>query len=109
MSRLYVLTHEIIELEDYEQVPSEGTEIAIVGQRCGLITAKRADDFHPWYMVVGASQAFDRIRGLERGLRRIIAKYDGFTSAKEMMQIARETVDLHSGEECSPADAGVAK
>jgi hypothetical protein len=30
MSRLYVLTHEIIELEDYEEVPDEGTQIEIV-------------------------------------------------------------------------------
>ena len=28
--RLYVLTHEIIELEDYEEVPDEGTQIEIV-------------------------------------------------------------------------------
>jgi hypothetical protein len=40
MSRLYVLTHEIIELEDYEQVPSEGTEIVIVGE-AGLIAPKQ--------------------------------------------------------------------
>ena len=41
---------------------------------------------------------------LERGLRKIISRYDGFTSAKEMMQIARETLEPHSCPNCSHPD-----
>lgn len=91
MSRLYVLTHEIIELEDYETVPKEGTEImAVVGP--GELTAKRADSFHPDYPVVGANQAFERIQELESGLRNIVSMYGGFTNTKEMMQEARKAL-----------------
>lgn len=68
MSRLYVLTHEIIELEDYEQVPSDGTEIVIV------------------------SDAKARGAQLESGLRNIISMYGGFTNTKEMMEEARKTL-----------------
>jgi hypothetical protein len=41
MSRLYVLTHEIIELEDYEKVPDDGTEILIVESRCSAVAHSR--------------------------------------------------------------------
>lgn len=76
-SRLYVLTHEITELEDYEKVPSDGTQIEVVCESEG------------------------RVARLEAGLRKIIAKYNGFTSAKEIMEIARETLEPHSCPRCS--------
>jgi hypothetical protein len=92
MSRLYVLTHEIIELEDYEKVPGEGTEIMIALEPDGEMTAKRADSFHPDYPVVGANQAFERIQELREGLRDIVSMYAGFTNTKEMMERARKAL-----------------
>lgn len=70
MSRLYVLTHEITELEDYEKVPEEGTEILIAGDTT------------------------TRVAHLEEGLRNIVSMYDGFTNTKEMMEKARETLGV---------------
>ena len=93
MSRIYVLTHEIIELEDYEKVPDEGTEIMVVREPSGVMTAKRADSFHPEYPVVSANQAFERIHELQDGLRNIISMYGGFTNTKEMMEEARKALD----------------
>lgn len=68
MSRLYVITHEIIELEDYEKVPDEGTEILLAGDTTTNITQ------------------------LEEGLRDIISMYAGFTNTKEMMERARRAL-----------------
>lgn len=68
MSRLYVLTHEIIELEDYEKVPSEGTEILIAGDT--------------------------RVSQFEQGLRDIVSMYSGLTNTKEMMEKAREALGV---------------
>jgi hypothetical protein len=70
MSRLYVLTHEIIELEDYEKVPEEGTEILIAGD------------------------TMTRVAQLEDGLRNIVSMYGGFTNTKEMMEKAREVLGV---------------
>lgn len=84
MSRLYVLTHEITELEDYEKVPEEGTEILIVGDTT------------------------TRVAQLEEGLRDIVSMYNGFTNTKEMMQRARRALEPHSCPKCSP-NSGEAK
>lgn len=77
--RLYVLTHEITELEDYEKVPEEGTEILIAGDTT------------------------TRVAQLEEGLRDIVSMYNGFTNTKEMMQRARKALEPHSCPKCSPA------
>lgn len=77
-TRLYVLTHEITELEDYEKVPEEGTEILIAGD------------------------ATTRVAQLEEGLRDIVSMYNGFTNTKEMMQRARKALEPHSCPKSSP-------